>query len=311
MVKSTNLQKTGSNHKQRPIVEIENVTYTFGKNKALKGVNLNIPEGGVFGLVGVNGAGKTTLIKHILGLYKVQSGTVSVFNLDPVANPEDVLSRIGYMSETTELPGWMTIFELMNYVGAFYPVWDKNIMQKYLEVFELDGNKKVREHSKGQRARIALLLAICHHPDILILDEPSSGLDPLVRKDILYTMKHTVVDEGHTVLFSSHLLDEVEQIADSVAIIDSGEIVVQGNLEKLKQQYHHIIVKIEKAVDQPPSIKGASAWSKYDNYWSTIFKGPLTEALELMRAQQMEIHNHETPNLEQLFIALVGYKHTT
>ena len=222
----------------RPVVEIRNLSRRFGAADALSGVTLSIPRGAVFGLVGVNGAGKTTLIKHVMGLLRPQSGSVSVFGLEPVSNPAEVLSRVGYLSEANDLPEWMRVDELIHFTRAFYPNWDEDYAQSLRQSFELDPHKVVQSLSKGQRARLGLLLALSYRAELLILDEPSSGLDPLVRRDILRAIIKTIADEGRTVLFSSHLLEEVERVADHIAIIDGGRIIQNDELESLKSRFN-------------------------------------------------------------------------
>ena len=212
-----------------PIVDIRRVTRQFGNKTALNDLSLTVPRGGVFGLIGGNGAGKTTVIKHILGLLKAQTGTVRVFGLDPVANPVGTLGRIGYLSENRELPDWMCVCELMRYTQAFFPNWDEAYAEELRQAFDLDPKARIKTLSRGQRACAGLLVALAHRPELLVLDEPSSGLDPVVRRDILGAIIRTIADEGRTVLFSSHLLDEVERVADRVAIIHQGRILLDGS----------------------------------------------------------------------------------
>jgi ABC-2 type transport system ATP-binding protein len=200
-------------------------------------VNLSIPRGAVYGLVGENGAGKTTLIKHFLGLLRAQSGSVRVFGLDPVADPVGVLSRIGYLSEERDLPGWMRVDELIRYSRAFYPGWDDAYAEELRQTFGLDASATIKNLSKGQRARAGLLVALAYRPELLVLDEPSTGLDPVVRRDILDAIIRTIADEGRTVLFSSHLLDEVERVADHVTMISHGEIVMSGTLADIRESH--------------------------------------------------------------------------
>ena len=197
-------------------------------------MTLAVPRGTVYGLVGANGAGKTTLIKHILGTLRAESGTVRVFGLDPVADPVGVLSRIGYLSEDHEVPDWMRIDEFIRYSRAFYPRWDDQYAEQLRNSFGLDKAAKLKTLSKGQKARAGLLAALAHRPELLVLDEPSSGLDPVVRRDILEAIIRTIADEGRTVLFSSHLLDEVERVADYVTMIDRGRIALSAPLAAIK-----------------------------------------------------------------------------
>ncbi|HLB38522.1 MAG TPA: ABC transporter ATP-binding protein [Gemmatimonadales bacterium] len=200
-------------------------------------MSLSLPRGGVYGLVGPNGAGKTTLIRHILGLLRAESGSVRIFGLDPVADPVAVLSRIGYLSEENDLPGWMRVDELIRYSRAFYPRWDDSYAEELRQAFALEPAHRIKDLSRGQKARLGLLLALAHRPELLVLDEPSSGLDPIVRRDILGAVIRTIAHEGRTVLFSSHLLDEVEEVADHVTLISQGGIVLSGPLDDIRQSH--------------------------------------------------------------------------
>jgi len=201
---------------------------------------VSFPRGAVYGLVGANGAGKTTLIRHILGLLRAQSGSVRVFGVDPVADPVAVLSRIGYLSEENDLPGWMRVDELIRYTSAFYPKWEDAYAEELRRTFALDAAAKIKDLSKGQKARAGLLIALAHRPELLVLDEPSSGLDPIVRRDILGAVIRTIAHEGRTVLFSSHLLEEVEEVADHVTMIARGRIVLSAPLADIKESHRSL-----------------------------------------------------------------------
>ena len=219
------------------VIGVTALTRRFGARTALDSVSLSMARGAVYGLVGLNGAGKTTLIKHILGLLRAESGSVRVFGLDPVADPVAVLSRIGYLSEENDVPGWMRVDELIRYSRAFYPGWDDEYAEELRRAFALDPTAKIKTLSKGQRARLGLLIALAYRPELLVLDEPSSGLDPIVRRDILGAVIRTIADEGRTVLFSSHLLEEVEQVADHVTMISHGKIVLSDRLDVIKESH--------------------------------------------------------------------------
>jgi len=219
------------------VINVSDLTRRFGARTALDSVTLSIPRGGVYGLVGANGAGKTTLIRHVLGLLRAESGSVRVFGLDPVADPVGVLSRIGYLSEENDMPGWMRVDELIRYSRAFYPAWDDAYAEELRQTFALDPAAKIKSLSKGQKARTGLLIALAYRPELLVLDEPSSGLDPIVRRDILGAIIRTIANEGRTVLFSSHLLEEVEQVADHVTMISHGRIVLSAPLSDIKESH--------------------------------------------------------------------------
>jgi ABC-2 type transport system ATP-binding protein len=220
-----------------PVIEISNLTRRFGTKTALDSVSLSLPRGAVYGLVGANGAGKTTIIRHILGLLKAERGSVSVFGLDPVADPVGVLSRVGYLSEENDLPGWMRVDELIHYTRAFYPQWDDAYAEELRQSFALEGSARIKTLSKGQKARAGLLVALAHRPELLVLDEPSSGLDPIVRRDILGAVLRTIAHDGRTVLFSSHLLDEVQEVADHVTMVSCGRVVLSAPLAEIMSSH--------------------------------------------------------------------------
>jgi ABC-2 type transport system ATP-binding protein len=248
------LKQTEDNAMSELVVEIRNLSRRFWKKTALDNITLEVRRGEVYGLVGENGAGKTTLIRHMLGLLKAQTGEVSVFGLNPVNDPVGVLGRIGYLSETREMPDWMRVGELMSYTQGFFPKWDPSFAEELREMFDLAQDQKIKKLSRGQRARVGLLVALAHRPEFLILDEPSSGLDPIVRRDILAAVIRTVADEGRTVVFSSHLLDEVERVADRVAMLHAGKLVLSDMLEQLLASHHVLTVRFEQPQKKTPAL---------------------------------------------------------
>ncbi|MBI4559319.1 MAG: ABC transporter ATP-binding protein [Candidatus Hydrogenedentes bacterium] len=288
-----------------PVTAVE-VTRKFGKKVALEKVSLTVPRGCVFGLVGENGAGKTTLIKLALGLLKPTEGSVRVFGFDPVADPPGALSRIGYLSEDHDLPLWMRVDELMNYTQAFYPKWDPAFAEELRETFELDPSAKIKHLSRGQRAQAGLLAAMAHRPELLLLDEPSSGLDPVVRRDILSAIIRTVAEEGRTVLFSSHLLEEVERVADIVAMIHQGRIVLCGSLDDVKSGYHRLTLRFREPQTTRPSMTGALWCEGRGREWTVLCDGRLEELRAAAASLGAEIVEEHAPSLEDIFVARVG-----
>ena len=256
-----------------PVISVSELYRRYGAKMALAAVNLSVPRGVVYGLVGANGAGKTTLIKHILGLCEAQSGSVRVFGLDPVADPVGVLSRIGYLSEDPGLPGWMSVAELIRYSRAFYPAWDDGYAEELRRAFALDSSAKIKNLSKGQKARAGLLVALAYRPELLVLDEPSSGLDPIVRRDILGAVIRTIADEGRTVLFSSHLLEEVEQVADHVTMISHGKIVLSALLDDIRRSHRWVTVRFAQSRAQPPAVSGVLQWNGGGHEWTALVHG--------------------------------------
>jgi len=292
------------------VVAISNVTRKYGVKLALDNVSLNIPKGSVFGLIGGNGAGKTTIIRHILGLLKPHSGSVQVFGLDPVADPVNVLGRIGYLSEDRDLPSWMRVFELLRYTQAFYPLWDEKYAETLRDMFELEPTSRIRDLSRGQLARAGLLIALAHRPELLVLDEPSSGLDPIVRRDILGAIIRTVAEEGRTVLFSSHLLDEVERVADQVAIIHQGKIALSGPLDEMKQNHCKLTLRFNKPLPQPPSIEGTLTREGAGAEWTIVCEGNPNPIKLRSEALGATVVDESLLTLDEIFVARVSATQT-
>ena len=292
----------------RSIIEIHELKRSFGKKIALDGVTLNVPTGGVFGLLGGNGAGKTTLLRHILGLLAAQSGSVRVFGLDPVADPVNTLGRIGYLSENRDLPDWMRIHQLISYSRAFYPTWDPDYAESLRSLFELDPKAFVRSLSRGQRARAGLLVALAHRPDLLILDEPSSGLDPVVRRDILGAIIRTIAEEGRTVLFSSHLLDEVERVADRIAILHQGRIQLCAPVDQVLSGHRRVQLRLSSPVSHFPP---AGIWIHSEgsgHLWSLVAEAGIDAIRADVSRLQAEILAVDPMNLDDIFVARTAGK---
>ncbi len=288
------------------VIEVRSLSRRFGSKQALKDVSLSIPRGQVFGLVGENGAGKTTLLKHLLGLLKAQSGSVEVFGLNPVEKPEVVLSRIGYLSENRELADWMRIDQLMHFSSGFYPDWDHKYAAELLDMFELKASQRIKTLSRGQLARVGLLVAIAHRPELLLLDEPSSGLDPVVRRDILAAIIRTVADEGRTVLFSSHLLDEVQRVSDHVAMLHQGQLLLCEPLEEVLQKHCRWTVRLPESATTPPVVPGSLSCSGADREWSVICNGDQNLVQKWVADTQSEVVEQAAPTLEEIFVAQVS-----
>ena len=288
------------------VIHISELTRRFGARTALASVSVSMQRGAVYGLVGANGAGKTTLIKHVLGLLRAESGSVRVFGLDPVADPVGVLSRIGYLSEENDLPGWMRVDELIRYSRAFYPGWDDAYADELLQAFALDPAARIRNISKGQKARAGLLIALAYRPELLVLDEPSSGLDPIVRRDILGAVIRTIADEGRTVLFSSHLLEEVEQVADHVTMIHKGAIALSAPLVEIKDSHRTLTVRFSVSQPRPPALSGVLRWDGGGQDWKAVYRGGSGELQAALADRGARIVAERVASLDEIFVAHVG-----
>lgn len=291
------------------IVDVQGLSRTFGTAVALDGVTFQLKPGLVYGLVGSNGAGKSTLIRHLLGLMTPQQGTVRVVGLDPVRSPVEVLSQIGYLSEERDLPEWMRIDELLSYTSAFYPGWDFQYANDLLRMFGLDPTKKVKHLSKGMRAQAGLIVAVAHRPRLLLLDEPSTGLDAVIRNDILNAIIRTVADDGRTALFSSHLLDEVEQMSDELLMVDGGRIVLQGTVDSIR--HRHVVASLEcsSATDEVLDFPGLISSERSGQQWRAVCevtKGDSSNLPHSLKEQGIHVFDVRGASLQEIFVARAG-----
>jgi ABC-2 type transport system ATP-binding protein len=293
---------------QPSAVEITGLSRRFGSKLALNQVSLQVKPGRVFGLVGANGAGKTTLIKHLLGRLKPESGAIRVFGFDPVADPVAVLGRIGYLSENRDLPAWMRVDELLRYTAAFYPKWDTAYAEELRRQFGLDPRAKIKTLSRGENAKAGLLIALAYRPELLLLDEPSSGLDPVVRRDILEAIIRTVADEGRTVLFSSHLLEEVERVANDVAMMFNGQVVLTGALDDVKDNHHRLVFRFDSPQAVAPKVTGVLHITGAGQEWTAICNGKRDEAVAAAARAGGRVVAEDSPSLDDIFVAWAGAK---
>ncbi len=292
--------------KDAAIVEISHVSRRFADTLALDDVSLTLRSGGVYGLVGANGAGKTTLLRHILGLLRAKSGTVRVFGIDPVKDPVAVLSRVGYLSEDRDLPDWMRLGDLLTYTRAYYPKWDQAYAEELMRTFGLNPRSVVKTLSRGMRAQAALIVAVAHRPDLLVLDEPSTGLDAVVRRDILAEIVRVVADEGRAVLFSSHLLDEVERMSDHVSMIHEGRLVLSDSLDDVRAQHTLVSITFDAEPQKPMRLSGALSVQGEGRAWTAIFDNGSNGIADTLASMGGRIVEKRNASLEEIFVARVG-----
>lgn len=224
-----------------PVIALDAVSKRFGKKEVLRSVTLEVHPGQTFAFLGLNAAGKTTTIRMLLGLLQPDSGTVRVMGRDPAREAIEVRRQVGYLAEDQTMFGWMTVEQILAFMAPFYPTWDRELAKTFLRQFELPPSGKVKHLSKGQNVRLGLLLALAHRPEVVILDDPALGLDPIMRREFNRDLITHLQGEGRTVFYSSHLLHEVEAVADVIAILDHGRIVKQAPTERLRQQVKRIV----------------------------------------------------------------------
>lgn len=228
-----------------PAIQIERLVKAYGSKNVLQNVSLSIPPGQTLALLGRNGAGKTTMIRILLGLLPADSGFCRIGGVDPAADPLKVRRSVGYLAEDQTMYDWMTPVELCRFLAPFYPTWDMKLALGSLDRFEIPSHTRVGRLSKGQAVKLGLVVALAHRPSIVILDDPAMGLDPIARKEFNRDLVEHLQTSGCTVLYSSHLLDEVEAVADAVAILDRGKIVRTAATDRLREEVKQVVLAFD------------------------------------------------------------------
>jgi len=224
------------------IIETKHLTRRFGRTEAVHGLDLVVPTGSVFALLGSNGAGKTTTIKMLMNLLTPTAGAAQVFGVDSRQLGERERAQIGYVSENQQLPLWMTVRQLLDYCRPFYPTWDRALEKTLLAGFALPESRKLAHLSRGMLMKAALLSSLAYRPKLLVLDEPFSGLDPLVRDEFIKGVLEVSAQGDWTVFVSSHDIDEVERLADHVAMLEEGRLRLSESTETLQGRFRRVEV---------------------------------------------------------------------
>lgn len=232
------------------VIEAVNLKKSYGSQEAVRGVNLSVEAGSVCAFLGQNGAGKSSTIKMLLGMIHPTSGSGAVFGhrIDRESDSLRIRQRVAFVAEDKRLYDYMTVAQMIRFTRSFFPGWDEALERRLLEQFELPGERKVKQLSKGMRTKLALLLGFARGCELLILDEPTEGLDPVAIEDVLQIVVSQAA-EGKTVFFSSHQIAEVEQVADHVVMIDRGRVVLDAPMDEVKEGYRQIQAVFPDPVD--------------------------------------------------------------
>ena len=218
------------------ILKVYGLCRSFGEFQ-IKDVSISLPRGYIMGFIGPNGAGKTTTIKLIMNLIKRDRGEVLIFGKDNIKNEKEVKQRIGFVYDENYYYDFLSLQEMKNIIAPFYRDWDEAVFQKYLKVFELPPRKKVKDLSRGMKMKFSLALALSHKAELILMDEPSSGLDPVFRSELLDILRSEIQDENRGILFSSHITSDLERIADYICFINNGQIVFSQTCDELREKY--------------------------------------------------------------------------
>ena len=285
-------------------IEARGLIRFYGGTRGVAGLDLDVPEGTVMGLLGLNGSGKTTAIKLLLGHLVPNSGTVRVWGEDPVELYAATRSRIAYVADEAELPHWMTLKEGMELYASYFPQWNADNADDLIKRFALPMDQRFSTLSKGQKRRFFLCLAVAQQPDLLVLDEPAGGLDPVIRRDFLDLLMELRSARDVTILLSSHILSDVERIVDRVAFIHEGKCLLQDELETLKSRVKRLCIKDEAAK--------ARIRARFDVI-STRTIGDTTQ-IHVSNFQESKLEgihcSLEQLNLEDIFLAYNGEQST-
>ena len=288
------------------VIETEDLKKRFGKHLAVDGLTMHVPEGSVFAFLGRNGAGKTTTIRMLLDLLDRTSGSASIFGLDATKKSLEIKRRIGYVAEGQKMYDWMTVDETIWFCKGFYPTWSDKFAEELKQKLELPGDRRVGHMSRGMQAKLALLLAMSYRPELLILDEPTAGLDVVVRRDFLEGVIELIQTEGRTVFFSSHIVHEVERVADWVGIIDAGKLIHCSTLDELKAQVKRLVLAFDTMPASFNSIPGILSVEIDGRQAAVTVKDYADKTLAAAKSLHPSDMHVDDLNLEDIFVAMVG-----
>lgn len=288
------------------VIQTRELTRRYGELLAVDRLDLTVERGQIFGFLGRNGAGKTSTIKMLLGLLQPTSGRVEVLGQRPGPARTDLRARIGYVSEAPQLYPWMRVGEIIDFTRSFYPTWNEGRVDDLLRQFGLDRERRVRNLSRGMGAQLALLLALGHDPELLILDEPATGLDVLVRRDFLESIVHVIQQEGRTVLLSSHMVHEVERVADRVAVVEGGRLLACDDTDAFKGRVKKVLVRLPaEALAAVAAVEGVSDVEGSGDRRLLTVSGYDEAHRQALTAAGAEVVDVVDMSLEESFIELV------
>jgi len=247
-------------------IETESLSKRFGRVRALDELSLRVAQGGVHALVGPNGAGKTTLIKILINIFRATAGTATVLGADSTSISGKAFANIGYVSENQQLPLWMRVGAFLKYLRPFYPTWDLDLESRFVQQFELPLDRKLRHLSRGMRMKAALAGALAFRPKLIILDEPFSGLDPVVREELAQALVDA--KQYSTTFISSHDLAEIESFATHLTYLDSGRLRLSEDVPSIRSRFREVEVTLDSPAAIPPDLP--SNWLQFSSSGTTL-----------------------------------------
>jgi ABC-2 type transport system ATP-binding protein len=289
-----------------PALECTHLTKSYGPKQVLRNLSLSLPQGAVIGLLGKNGSGKTTLLKAALGLIRPTSGSISTLGHDAWNLPPDIKARIGYVPQTITLYPWMKVRQILAYTASFYPRWNHALIDTLLHQWELPPDSRVGPLSAGQLQKLAILLAVGHEPDLLVLDEPAAALDPIARRDFLAALLtlNSAGSTPRTILFSTHITADLERVASHVAILKDGDILYFDELDTLKDTTKRLHITAQNPLPKSLNLPNTLT-EQIDGPRARISLAYFTPALlETLQQDLNATIEVENLNLDDIFLEL-------
>jgi ABC-2 type transport system ATP-binding protein len=290
------------------VIRTEGLTKQYGSHRGIIDVDLEVRQGEIFGFLGPNGAGKTTTMRILLDLIRPSGGRAELFGMDAMRDAVAIHRRVGYLPGEFDLYDRLTGWQTIEYFGNLRGGVDRDYVKRLTDALDLDPTRRWREYSRGNKQKVALVVALQHRPDLLILDEPTSGLDPLIQQTF-FELVREARGEGRTVFLSSHIIDEVDRTCDRVAIIREGRLVQVDRVEAVRRlAFHHVELQFAAPVSDElfTGIDGVSRVATEDSRVTMRVSGPIGRVIEVASAHQLVDVISREPNLEDVFLAQYG-----
>jgi ABC-2 type transport system ATP-binding protein len=302
------LPGTARSAKERgPAIEARGLTRYFGRKCAVDGLSFCVPRGSVFAFIGRNGAGKTTTIRMILGLLEPTRGSSAILGHDSAGLPPEVRARIGYMAEGHPVYAWMRIGQYGRFQSGFYPRWNQDVFAAVIDHFSIDPHTRAGHLSHGQRAGLHLAMTLAIEPDVLMLDDPATGLDPAARRSLLEAMIYFTRSRERTIFFSSHLLDDVERVADQVAVLDYSVLRACCSVETFRDRVRRLVARFPAEPPcELPAVPGLLQMVRDENELSLVVVNPDGRTHRLLESLGALAVDEQSVGLEEALIAYVG-----
>jgi ABC-2 type transport system ATP-binding protein len=307
MITSKLLEPIASPTQCDAVIQARGLTRYFGRKCAVDSISFSVPRGCVFGFIGRNGSGKTTTIRMLLGLLEPTRGSCSILGNDSTELPPEARARIGYMAEGHPVHGWMRVRQCADFQRGCYPHWNEQIFSAVIDNFSIDPRTKAGNLSHGQRAGLHLAMTLAIEPELLVLDDPATGLDPAARRSLLEAMIYFTRSRERTIFFSSHLLDEVERVADYVGVLDYSILRACCSVETFRERVRRFVGSFPSEPPRElPAIPGLLRATRSENELSLIMANPDGRARRALESMGAESVDEQPISLEDALIAYVG-----